>query len=86
MNDTAVTNKKLSEIDPGNFVIVSYIGSDDTLLVDGHDIIRMFKEDGGGDKNATLDKAVTWYVAEISKNSYEMIVLEDDKMKNGQWL
>lgn len=84
--DTDIAKNKLMGIDPGDFVIVSCIGSDETLLVDGHDIIRMFKEDSGESKNATLDEAVAWYIKDASKNSYEMIVLEDGQMKNGQWL
>ncbi len=68
---------KLAELDlinPADFAIVMWVGSDDTLLQDGNQIIEAARTDGGI-AGATLSQALVWQVSEMSGNSFEMIVL-----------
>ena len=44
MKELKIETVHLRKIDPAKFVMVCYIGGDDTLLRDGNDIINDYKE------------------------------------------
>ena len=72
MNSLILTKSQLNQLDPANLVVALWIGSNDILVEDGNEIMK--------DTNINnLNDAIEEFLKEVSGNSFEIMVIRDNK-------
>jgi hypothetical protein len=80
MQHITLTKQTLDALDRASFALAQNIESDDVLVSDGNEVVKMFREDGGGDAESTLSEALDWFLADVSGNAFEMLVVSEGLM------
>lgn len=84
MQRIKLTLAELDQINPEDFAIAMWVGSNDTLLQSGTDIINAYIEFAAQYGSLYIHKnlahAFQWQVSEMSRNSYELILVKDGKL------
>ena len=76
MKTLKITASELNNVHPENLIYSCWVGSDDILVVDGHEVIEMAKdiEDKSAEK-LTLAKAMEYVIQDSSGNSFEFVLV-----------
>lgn len=87
MKTISMGREKINKIDLNKIVVAVNIGSDDIIVVDGKEIIEMYKETKKENEEIIeegLYPALVWKIENYSRNSFEILVTDNNEIKEVQ--
>lgn len=75
----------LSKMKPENVIFTSISGSEDISVETGIEIIDWMKEEKNLKQQPTFKEVIKWYIAELSGNAMEILLLDDGIIKKCQF-